>query len=60
VAAWLYGMFYNFYFVKNHKSANNSTNTKAREKINTGLESLEFKKNFDAYLTKFRSNKILL
>jgi len=35
-------MFYNFYLVKNHKVANNSTNTKAREKISTFLESLEF------------------
>jgi hypothetical protein len=35
-------MFCNFYFVKNHKIGNNSTTTKAREKISTDLESLEF------------------
>jgi hypothetical protein len=32
VAAWLPDMFYNFYLVKNHKIAINSTTTKAREK----------------------------
>jgi hypothetical protein len=46
--------------VKNHKIANNSTATKAREKFSTDLESLEFKKKFDACLTKFKHNKILL
>ncbi len=35
-------MFCNFYFVKNHKIANNSATTGAREKISTYLESLEF------------------
>jgi hypothetical protein len=35
-------MFCNFYLVKNHKIAKNSTTTKAREKISTDLESLEF------------------
>jgi hypothetical protein len=34
-------MFYNFYLVKNHKIANNSATTEAREKISTNLESLE-------------------
>ena len=33
VAAWLPDMFCNFYFVKNHKFAKNSTTTNAREKI---------------------------
>jgi hypothetical protein len=42
VAAWFPNMFCNFYLVKNHKIANNSTTTKAREKISTDLESLEF------------------
>jgi hypothetical protein len=32
VAAWVPEMFCNFYFVKNHKIAYNSTTTKAREK----------------------------
>ncbi len=45
VPRWQHGsldMFCNFYFVKNHKIANNSMTTKAREKICTDLESLEF------------------
>jgi hypothetical protein len=33
VAAWFPDMFCNFYLVKNHKIAKNSTTTKAREKI---------------------------
>ncbi len=41
VAAWFPDMFCNFYFVKNHKIAKNSTITKAR-KISTNLESLKF------------------
>ncbi len=44
VAALLPDMFGSFYLVKNHKHAKNSTTTKAREKINTDLASLEFKK----------------
>jgi hypothetical protein len=39
VAAWVLDV---FYFVKNHKIANNSTAAKAREKISTDLESSEF------------------
>jgi hypothetical protein len=45
-------------FTKYLKIANNSTNTKAREKISTYLESLEFRKYFDICLTKFRNNQI--
>jgi hypothetical protein len=41
VAALVTDMFCNFYFVKNHKIANNSVTTEAREKISTYLESLE-------------------
>ncbi len=41
VAALVPDMFYNFYFVKNHKTANNSAMTKAKE---TYLEFLELKK----------------
>jgi hypothetical protein len=37
VAAWFPEMFCNVYLVKNHEIANNSTTTKVREKINTGL-----------------------
>ncbi len=50
-------IFCNFYLAKNHKIANSSTTTKAREKINTYLESLEF---FDICFTKFWNNRLLL
>jgi len=41
--AWFPDMFSNFYLVKNHKIVKkNSTTTKAREKISTDLEFLEF------------------
>jgi len=53
-------MFWNFHLVKNHKIANNSATTKAREKISTDLESFELKKFFDACLTKIKNNQILL
>jgi hypothetical protein len=46
VAAWFPDMICNFYFVKNHKIANNSAATEAREKIRTDLESLDFLENF--------------
>jgi hypothetical protein len=42
VAAWFPDMFCNFYLVKIHKIVKNSTMTKAREKICTDLETLEF------------------
>jgi hypothetical protein len=42
VAAMFPDTFCNFYFVKNQKNAKNLTTTKAREKISTVLESLEF------------------
>jgi hypothetical protein len=42
VAEWVSDMFCNFYFAKNHKIADNSATAKAREKMNTDLESLEF------------------
>jgi hypothetical protein len=42
MAAWVQDLFFNFYSVKNHQSANNSTNTEAREKIGTDLESFKF------------------
>jgi hypothetical protein len=57
VAAWVSAMFCNFCLVKNHKIADNSTTTKAGEKITTYLESLEF---FDVCLTKFKNHQILL
>ncbi len=52
-------MFCKFYLVKNHKIANNSATTEAREKISTHLESLEFR-IFDVWSTKFEDNQILL
>jgi hypothetical protein len=42
VAALVSDMFCDFYLVKNHKIANNSATTEAREKISTDLKSLEF------------------
>ncbi len=42
VAALVPDMFCNFYFVKNHKIANNSATSEARERISTYLESLGF------------------
>jgi hypothetical protein len=39
VAEWFPEMFRNFYLMKNHKIAKNSTTTKDREEISTGLES---------------------
>ncbi len=42
VAALFPGMFFNLNLVNNHKIVKNSTTTKAREKISTDLESLEF------------------
>ncbi len=59
VAAWVTDMFCNFYFAKNHKIAKNSKTTKAREKISTHLESLEFKKKFDICLTESKTNLYL-
>ncbi len=40
-------LFHDFYLGNNHKIANKSTNTEAREKISTYLESLEFLCTFD-------------
>jgi hypothetical protein len=42
MAAWVPDMFCNFYFVKNYKLVNNSTTTKAGEKMSTDLEFVEF------------------
>jgi hypothetical protein len=42
LAALFPDMFGNFYVVKNHKIAKNSTITNAKEKMRTDLESLEF------------------
>jgi hypothetical protein len=42
MAAWFPDMFCSFYLGKNHKLAKNSRTLKAKEKISTDLESLEF------------------
>jgi hypothetical protein len=60
VGALFPDMFCNFYSVKNHTIAKNSTTTKAREKISTVLESLEFYNFLDVCLTKFKNNQIFL
>ncbi len=60
LASLVTAMFCNFYLVKNNKIADNSVNTEAREKICTYLESLEFHNFFDACLTKFENDQILL
>ncbi len=44
VAAWVPGMFHNFYLMKNHKIVYNSTSTAAIGKIRTELEALEFER----------------
>jgi len=49
-AALVPHMFCNFYLSENHKIAENATTTKARDKISTHLESLEF---LDVCLTNF-------
>jgi hypothetical protein len=56
VAEWVLDLFCKFYSVKNYKTAN----TKAREKLSTDLEFLEFQKLFEAHLTNFNINQILL
>jgi hypothetical protein len=48
-------MFRNFRAVKNHKSVNNSTTTRARENISSLLESMEFYKFLDLFLTKVKA-----
>ncbi len=60
MAALVQDMFCNFYLVKNHKIANNSATAEARERISTYLEYLEFKKFFEACLTKFENYQILI
>jgi hypothetical protein len=59
VATLVPDKFCNFCLVKNHKIANGSTTTKAREKIRTDLESSNYR-NFYVHLTKFKNYPILL
>ncbi len=49
-----------FLFTKSHKIVKILKTTKAREKIRTYLESLEFLKFFDVCLTKFKNNPIFI
>jgi hypothetical protein len=42
MAAWVPDMFCNFYLVKNHKIANNSRTTEAREKLSKNLDNKIF------------------
>jgi hypothetical protein len=51
VAALVLDMFCYLDLVKNHKTADNSAATEARQKISTYLESLEFKKFFVAWFS---------
>ncbi len=60
MAAPVPGMFCNFYLVKNHKIANNSATTEAREKVTTYLQSVQFKKFFNVCFAKFKNYQILL
>jgi hypothetical protein len=60
VAAWVPDMFCIFNVVKNHKTANNLTNTEAREKISADLESLKFHNFLNVGFTTFKNNQILL
>jgi hypothetical protein len=60
VAAWAPDIFLKCHLVKNYKITNNSTTTKAREKINTGLKSLEFQVKFDIGLMAFKNTQMLL
>jgi hypothetical protein len=46
--------------MKNHRIANNSTTSEAREKKSNDLESLEFQTFFDVGFTKLKNNQILL
>jgi hypothetical protein len=56
VVALFPDMFCSFNLVKNHRNANNSTTTTARENISTDLESLQLKK-IDVCLThRFEKN----
>jgi hypothetical protein len=59
MAALFPDMFCEFYLVKSHKITKNSTTIKAREKISTDLESLEFQNFFDVCVTKFKNNQVL-
>jgi hypothetical protein len=54
VATFIVDVFCYFYKVKNHKSANDSATTEAREQISADLETSEFKEYFDEGLSKLK------
>ncbi len=60
MAAWVSDMFCNFYLMKNHKIAINSTTAKARGKNKHLFGILGILEFFDVCLTKFKNNQILL
>ncbi len=55
-SAWVPYMFWNFYSVKNHKIAYNSTTAEAREELTQFCNP----RISEACLTKFKNSKILL
>ncbi len=59
MAACVPDMFGDFYFLKNTKLYNSAT-PYDREKVRTGVKSLEFYTFFYIDLAKFESNKILV
>ncbi len=58
MAAWFPDMFCNFYRVKNHKIAKNSTTTKARDKISTDFEILRITEKFDVFSCNWVLNEV--
>ncbi len=60
MAEWFPNMFWNFYFVKDFKIANNSNNHYNERKISTYVESLELYKFFDTCFTRLKTNYLLL
>jgi hypothetical protein len=60
VATWVPDMFGNFYLVKNHKIAHNSTTTKAGEKNKYMFGILRILEMFGVCSTKFKNYEILL
>ncbi len=53
-------MFHNFYFVKNHEIAKNTTTVDDREKLSKNWEFLEFNNSFDVGYAEFKNSQILL
>ncbi len=60
VAAWVLDIFCNFYLVKNHKIANDSTTAQARGNVHRFRILRNLEKKIDAGLTKLKNNQILI